>query len=159
MDRNKQITRLSTMQTTQTFCKLQTRIIPIPLLPEYLTTNSHRNHEIALIFSMRSGNPQLNENLYIRHQREDDALRHWGGVESTLHFLEECPSYANARQRIKTFLDNKGLVRFSLLDVCLYEETFCRQLRWMTKDRRKRIDNAIKTYVEQIMTQRANLTP
>ena len=106
---------------------------------------------------MRSGNPQLHENLHIRHQREYE-LCHCGEVENTAHLIEECPFYASARQHIKNFLNDKGLARFPLIDVCLYEETFCRYLRWLSLDRRQRIDNAIKTYVAQLMTQRMSLT-
>ena len=84
--------------------------------PEYITINPSNNRAIAIIFSLRSGNPQLNENLKIRHQSENGKC-HGGEVESIRHFLEECPTYATPRQHIKQALNAKGHCRFPLTDI------------------------------------------
>ena len=70
-DRLTQLKRLEDMVTTKTYTMLQDYTKPLQP-PEYITINPSNNRAIAIIFSLRSGNPQLNENLKIRHQSEND---------------------------------------------------------------------------------------
>ena len=133
------------MTTTQTYWQLQDPTSKLQK-PEYITLNSSKNQAISIIFSLRWGNPQLNENQALRHLQSDDKW-HWGEKESIRHFLEEWKSYITPRQHIKQLLNDKGYSRFSLHDVCLYEKTFWKRLAWLAPDRAARIDNLIKDYL------------
>ena len=66
-DRQTQLKRLEDMVTTKTYTMLQDYTKTLQP-PEYITINPSNNRAIAIIFSLRSGNPQLNENLKTRHQ-------------------------------------------------------------------------------------------
>ena len=55
-DREVQVARLLTLPTAKTFCELQEGQTTHKK-PEYITTNSSRNKAIAIIFSLRAGNP------------------------------------------------------------------------------------------------------
>ena len=60
-DRETQLDRLKDMTTTVTYWQLQDPTSKLQK-PEYITLNSSNNQAIYTIFSLRSGNPQLNEN-------------------------------------------------------------------------------------------------
>ena len=56
IDRDTQLARLQTLPTAETFCEIQEGQATHKK-PEYITTNSSRNKAIAIIFSLRAGNP------------------------------------------------------------------------------------------------------
>ena len=147
-DRENQLERLAGMPTTQLYHQIQDSATQLQK-PEYITTNSSNNRAIQIIFSLRWGNPLLNENQVIRHQTSDDKC-HCGEKETIRHFLEECKSYAAPRQHIKQALNEKGYSRFSLHDIWLYDKTFSKRLAWLAPNGAAKLDNLIKDYLVQI---------